>query len=165
MTRRRRGGDKITAEFAFRLYDEQGFPLDLTELMARERGLAVDLAGFKTLMEEQRERARGAQKREKISIRNTQSATIDTNFVGYETSISAAKVFSVLNAVDRDGVVVDVSPFYAEMGGQVGDTGVIVDVTGNRFPVKNTVRSDRAICTALQPRRARRWRGDHFRGR
>src|SRR5213082_2841227 len=61
-----RGASTISGAFAFRLYDEQGFPLDLTELMARERGLAVDVAGFERLMEEQRERARGSQKKQKI---------------------------------------------------------------------------------------------------
>ena len=58
---------RITGEFAFHLYDEQGFPLDLTELMARERGLTVDMAGFEKLMEEQRARARKAQKKEAIT--------------------------------------------------------------------------------------------------
>ena len=59
---------QLTAAFAFKLYDEQGFPLDLTELMARERGLKVDTAGFETLMEAQRARARAAQKKEVITL-------------------------------------------------------------------------------------------------
>ena len=59
---------EISGAFAFKLYDEQGFPLDLTELMARERGLTVDTAGFEKLMEEQRARARAAQKKEVISL-------------------------------------------------------------------------------------------------
>ena len=54
-------------EFAFKLYDTYGFPLDLTELMARERGITVDVAGFEKLMEEQRERARAAQKKQEIT--------------------------------------------------------------------------------------------------
>src|SRR4029077_9967471 len=136
---------QISGEFAFKLYDTYGFPLDLTELMARERGLSVEVAGFKKLMEEQRTRARAAQKKEIVSVRNTKSTAIETKFVGYDVLTSPASVFSVLNAEDRDGVVVNVSPFYAEMGGQVGDTGVILDETGNAFPVKNTVRVDRAI--------------------
>jgi alanyl-tRNA synthetase len=145
-------GKTVMGEFAFRLYDTYGFPLDLTELLARERGLDVDRRGFEQMMLNQQLRARAAQKKETISIRNTKSTNIETKFVGYDVLTSAATVFSVLNAVDRDGVVVDVSPFYAEMGGQVGDTGVIVDVTGNRFPVKNTVREGRAIVLLCDPR-------------
>src|SRR4051794_10407602 len=63
-----KGGSTISGEFAFRLYDEQGFPLDLTELMARERGLAIDTAGFEKLMEQQRTRARAAQKKSAIEL-------------------------------------------------------------------------------------------------
>ena len=144
-------GNTVMGEFAFKLYDTYGFPLDLTELMARERGLEVDRHGFEQMMLNQQLRARAAQKKETISIRNTKSTDIDTKFVGYDALTSSATVFSVLNAVDRDGVVVDVSPFYAEMGGQVGDTGVIVDATGNRFPVKNTVREGRAIVLLCNP--------------
>ena len=142
---------EISGEIAFKLYDTYGFPLDLTELMARERGLTVDVAGFEKLMDQQRNRARKAQKKETISIRNTKSTDIDTKFVGYDALTSSARVFSVLNALDRDGVVVDVSPFYAEMGGQVGDTGVIIDTTGRRFPVKNTVREGGAIVLLCKP--------------
>jgi alanyl-tRNA synthetase len=144
-------GKTVMGEFAFKLYDTYGFPLDLTELLARERGLEVDRRGFEQMMLNQQLRARAAQKKETISIRNTKSTDIDTKFVGYDALTSSATVFSVLNAVDRDGVVVDVSPFYAEMGGQVGDTGVILDATGNRFPVKNTVREDRAIVLLCNP--------------
>jgi len=142
---------RVPASFAFRLYDTYGFPLDLTELMARERDLSVDTEGFQLLMDQQRSRARAAQKKEIISVRNTKSTNIETRFVGYDVLTASAKVFSVLNALDRDGVVVNVSPFYAEMGGQVGDSGVIVDITGNRFPVKKTVWSGRAIVLLCDP--------------
>src|SRR5438067_9357057 len=73
----------IEADFAFRLYDTYGFPIDLTELMARERGLTVDVAGFEKLMEEQRERARKAQKKDLIEIANIQPLWGPTQFVGY----------------------------------------------------------------------------------
>jgi alanyl-tRNA synthetase len=135
----------------FELYDTYGFPFDLTELMARERGLTVSGRGFQRLMDEQRQRARAAQKKEIISLQHSKSTDIDTQFVGYDTLTASANVFNILNAIDRDGVVVDVSPFYPEMGGQVGDTGVIVDMTGNRFPVKNTVRKDKAIVLLCDP--------------
>src|SRR5207244_8364655 len=80
-----RGGraPQISGALAFRLYDEQGFPLDLTELMARERGLTVDKAGFEKLMDEQKARARAAQKKEVISISQIETTT-PTKFVGYE---------------------------------------------------------------------------------
>src|SRR5206468_3171635 len=73
----------VSGELAFRLYDEQGFPLDLTELMARERGLTVDVTGFDKLMDEQRDRARKAQKKTRIVMSEVVSMP-STNFVGYE---------------------------------------------------------------------------------
>ena len=117
---------QISGAFAFRLYDEQGFPLDLTELMARERGLTVDVAGFESLMEEQRERGRAAQKKETIAVEGELKAA-PTKFFGYEFLEGEAMVDAVLpaNNTDEFNVIVDQTPFYAEMGGQVGDRGLL----------------------------------------
>jgi alanyl-tRNA synthetase len=112
----------LSGEFAFLLYDTYGFPLDLTELMARERGLTVDTAGFEKLMDEQRARARAAQKKEVISLSQIETTT-PTKFVGYETLETPAKVIEVVSLKDKTAVVLDTSACYAEMGGQVGDTG------------------------------------------
>ena len=110
------------AEDAFKLYDTYGFPLDLTELMARERGLTVDVSGFNKLMEEQKARARAAQKKQVIELSQVES-TVPTQFVGYEKLEAPAKVVEVVALKDKTAVILDTSPFYAEMGGQVGDTG------------------------------------------
>jgi alanyl-tRNA synthetase len=112
----------ISASFAFRLYDEQGFPLDLTELMARERGLAVDVEGFEKLMTEQRVRARAARKKQVIELSEVETKE-PTRFVGYDLLSTPAKVLEVVSLKDRTAVVLDASAAYAEMGGQVGDTG------------------------------------------
>jgi alanyl-tRNA synthetase len=114
----------ILATFAFKLYDTYGFPLDLTELMARERGLTVDTAGFEKLMEEQRARARAAQKKEVISVSQIETTT-PTKFVGYEKLEAEAKVLEVVSLKDKTAVILDTSVCYAEMGGQVGDTAEI----------------------------------------
>ncbi|XHR28085.1 MAG: alanine--tRNA ligase [Chthoniobacteraceae bacterium] len=111
----------IGGAFAFRLYDEQGFPLDLTQLLARERGLKVDVEGFDKLMNEQRERARAAQKREIISVSNIDAAP--TKFVGYDNLSAEATVLDVVEVKGKTAVILDTSVSYAEMGGQVGDTG------------------------------------------
>jgi alanyl-tRNA synthetase len=115
-------GREISGEAAFKLYDTYGFPLDLTELMARERGLTVDVAGFNKLMEEQKARARAAQKKQVIELSQVETTT-PTQFVGYENLDAPAKVLEVVGVKDKTAVILDVSPFYAEMGGQVGDTG------------------------------------------
>ncbi|MFO1499156.1 MAG: alanine--tRNA ligase [Verrucomicrobiota bacterium] len=112
----------ISGAFAFKLYDTYGFPLDLTELLARERGLSIDSAGFEGLMEEQRARARAAQKREVISVSQVEVQT-PTTFIGYDRLRGRAKVLEAVRLKDRLGVILDSTPLYAEMGGQVGDTG------------------------------------------
>jgi alanyl-tRNA synthetase len=117
-------GYDLPGRFAFKLYDTYGFPLDLTELMARERGLTVDTAGFEKLMDEQRARARAAQKKEVISLSQIET-TAPTKFVGYETLETPAKVIEVVSLKDKTAVILDTSACYAEMGGQVGDTGEI----------------------------------------
>ncbi|HEU6447039.1 MAG TPA: alanine--tRNA ligase [Verrucomicrobiae bacterium] len=132
-------GKTITGDFAFKLYDTYGFPLDLTELMARERGLTVDKVGFEKLMEEQRARARAAQKKEVISLSEIQTTT-PTKFVGYENLSIEGKVLEVVSLKDKTAVVLDASPFYAEMGGQVGDAGEISG-SGHLWRVSNTQKS------------------------
>jgi alanyl-tRNA synthetase len=112
----------ITGAFAFRLYDEQGFPLDLTQLMARERGLKVDRAGFDVLMEEQKAKARAAQKKTVIELSQVETKE-PTRFVGYDALETPATVLEVVALKDRTGVVLDASTCYAEMGGQLGDSG------------------------------------------
>jgi alanyl-tRNA synthetase len=115
----------IPGGFAFKLYDTYGFPLDLTELMARERGLTVDTIGFERLMEEQRDRARGAQKKQVIEL--SQIETKDpTHFLGYDHNHTGADVQEVVALKDKTAVVLNNSVCYAEMGGQVGDTGELI---------------------------------------
>ncbi len=115
---------ELSGEFAFKLYDTYGFPLDLTELMAREADLRVDTVGFKTLMEQQRERARAAQKKEVISV-SSLSSDAQTEFIGFDQLNADATVLEVVEEKKRTGIVLDRSPFYAEMGGQVGDVGTL----------------------------------------
>ena len=129
-------GKEFSGEFAFKLYDTYGFPLDLTELMAREAGLQVDNVGFEKLMTEQRERARAAQKKEVISV-SSLSTDASTEFVGFEEAASTAKVLEVVEDEKRTSVVLDRSPFYAEMGGQLGDTGTLT-LDGREWKVVDT---------------------------
>jgi len=126
----------ISGAFAFKLYDTYGFPLDLTELMARERGLKVDVAGFNALMEEQRDRARKALKRTVIELSQIETAA-PTQFVGFDSLHAEAKVLEVLEIKDRMAVVLDTSACYAEMGGQVGDTGELTG-GGQIWRIANT---------------------------
>jgi alanyl-tRNA synthetase len=112
----------ISGAFAFRLYDEQGFPFDLTELMGRERGLSIDKQSFESLMGEQRSRARAAQKKTAIELSQSDGGAI-TNFLGYDHDHTGADVVAVTPANDKLAVVLNNSVCYAEMGGQVGDTG------------------------------------------
>jgi alanyl-tRNA synthetase len=129
----------LSGASAFGLYDTYGFPLDLTELMARERGLTVDVEGFNKLMEEQRTRARAAQKKEVISLSQIETTT-PTKFVGYETLETTAKIVEIVGLKEKTAVILDTSACYAEMGGQVGDTGEL-SAGGSLWRIVNTQKS------------------------
>lgn len=123
----------ISAEFAFKLYDTYGFPIDLTLLLVEERGLSLDMEGFERLMEEQRQRARAARKKEIVRALEI-STTVETQFVGYEQDSCPAKVMEVHEQDGNLFVITDRTPFYAEMGGQVGDEGTL-EIKGEEYSV------------------------------
>jgi alanyl-tRNA synthetase len=133
------GSQEIPGDFAFQLYDTSGFPLDLTELMARERGFQVDHAGFEQLMEQQRSRARAAQKKEIIELSQIETVQ-STDFVGYETLHSDAKVLEVVSLGDKTAIILDKTPAYAELGGQVGDFGLL-ESGANVWTINQTSKS------------------------
>src|SRR5580700_7055194 len=115
-------GSVIPGDVSFKLYDTFGLALDEQEDMARQYGTSVDIPGFNAEMEKQRTRARASWKgADKTQINPVYQTLPKTEFVGRETLESEAKVLAVL----EDGIVLDRTPFYAEAGGQVGDTGVL----------------------------------------
>jgi alanyl-tRNA synthetase len=146
-----RTGKTIPGFDAFRLYDTYGFPVDLTADIARERGLAVDMAGFEKAMNEQRERARAASQFEgKASISADLVQRLPpTQFLGYGAlDADALNVVGILRGgrdVSELGdgeeatLILDATPFYAESGGQVGDTGLLSNADGE-FVVTDTVK-------------------------
>ncbi len=135
------GSDRsLSGAFAFQLYDTFGFPIDLTELLARERGLTVDTAGFDKLMDEQKQRAREAGQKNKQVVSVSEIETKDaTKFLGYDALETDAKVLEVVAMKDKTAVVLDSSVCYAEMGGQIGDSGQII-IGANAFPISSTTK-------------------------
>lgn len=132
-----RGDRKVLpGDFVFKLYDTYGFPLDLTELMAREQGLEIDREAFEELMEAQRARARAAQKKEIIELSELESSA-PTEFVGYDAEETPAKVLEVLEIKQKAAVLTDRTVCFAEMGGQVGDRGEM-DCGGRLWLVADT---------------------------
>jgi len=121
----------VPADAAFLLYDTFGFPLDLTQLLARERNMTVDVAGYEQLMAGQKQRAREARKSHAQEALGETFGSA-TDFVGYHDWSSDAGVV----AVSEHGIVLDRSPFYAEMGGQVADQGTLV-IGGERYHVSD----------------------------
>ncbi|MCX8010705.1 MAG: alanine--tRNA ligase [Ignavibacteria bacterium] len=116
----------ISGADAFKLYDTYGFPLDLTELMAREIGLSIDKERFDELMDEQRDRSRESGKSIEapslMKLITSEKHISETEFTGYDELSSQAKVISKID----DFLILDRTPFYGEAGGQVGDTGEII---------------------------------------
>ena len=149
-------GKTIGGEDAFQLYDTYGFPLDLTELMALERGLKVDKAGFEELMNQQRQRARASQKTTSFAITLTDTELPETEDIHkYRTDSFDARIVGWIDSdgfenqgrIETDtevGIILDKTCFYAEAGGQVGDCGYLKSQTG-QFIVENTTKVGNCI--------------------
>ena len=123
------GQTEIAGEKAFTLFDTYGFPLDLTELICRENGLTVDEAGFNAEMQKQKERARNAAQVETGDWVVIDDSTTEQQFVGYDYTEYTCHIVKYREVKQKKGVVFeaifDQTPFYGEMGGEVGDSGVI----------------------------------------
>lgn len=145
---KKEGKTVIPGGEAFRLYDTYGFPLDLTQLIAEELGMTVEVDNFNRLMEEQRDRARASGRfvmAEKSRDWEILSDTAHSQFLGYEYLRSAAKLCQWNEDEHFYKLVFDRTPFYAESGGQVGDIGLL-RADGEEFPVVNTIKDhDRII--------------------
>jgi len=122
---------QFSGDIAFELYDTFGFPIDLTELLCSERGLQVDMPRFEKLMHEQQERSRAAQKSTVVRALDISTEAV-TEFVGFETDTCEATILEIHPQEDALFVITDKTIFYAEMGGQSGDTGTLngIPVTG-----------------------------------
>jgi alanyl-tRNA synthetase len=134
----------VKGENAFVLYDTYGFPLDLTELILREHGLSVDKDGFEVEMQKQKERARNAAAVETgdwIILKEG-----ETEFVGYDETKAVAHILRYRLVKQKSAtyyqIVLDKTPFYAEMGGQVGDSGTLTGSNGKKIPVFDTKREN-----------------------
>jgi len=140
-------GSEVPGELVFTLHDTYGFPTDLTQDIARERGLTLDMAGYEDAMNAQRERARAAGKFKQDYTGNIELEG-STEFLGYAATEAAGKVVAILKDGERvetleegeaAAVVLDRTPFYAESGGQVGDSGYLQAGSG-RFEVADCVK-------------------------
>ncbi|MGD7653445.1 MAG: alanine--tRNA ligase [Verrucomicrobiales bacterium] len=118
-------GATVSGEVAFELYDTFGFPIDLTQLLCSERGLKVNMTRFEELMDEQRERARAARKSDVVRALDI-ATDAATGFIGFEESECRCTVLEIHNQDDLAFVITGRTPFYAEMGGQMGDTGQMI---------------------------------------
>ncbi len=139
----------FSGEVAFKLYDTYGFPLDLTQDMLREKGIALDLKGFEAKMQEQREKSKANWKGSGDSVAKGEFKQLkekcgENEFVGYDTTQIKTKVlalldkdFQLVDSIKEEGwVYLEKTPFYAESGGQVGDKGILKDSKSNEVKAK-----------------------------
>ncbi len=146
-------GNTVPGDVVFKLYDTYGFPVDLTADIARERDLKIDTHGFEVHMEAQRERARAASNFGVDATANIKTKAV-TKFLGYTEQSAQASIAELyidgasvdtINAGQSGVVVLDQTPFYAESGGQVGDTGQITTNDGTLADVLDTQKTDQAF--------------------
>ena len=121
-------GSEIQGKDAFKLYDTYGFPLDLTQLMAEERKMTVDIDGFDVEMKNQKELAKSGQKFEMDNLDlkwNLETKSSHSIFVGYENESISSKIINHAESGGDIIIILENTPFYSESGGQIGDTGII----------------------------------------
>ena len=141
------GKKEISGKEAFTLYDTYGFPLDLTELILKEKGMALDHKGFEVEMEAQKTRARNAAAVEATDWNILLEGVTDTKFVGYDSATAVCRI-ARWRRVKQKGreffqIILDTTPFYGEMGGQVGDRGTLTDnKTGEVIEIYDTKREN-----------------------
>ena len=124
----RTSGSEINGKDAFKLYDTYGFPLDLTQLMAEERKMTVDIDGFDVEMKNQKDLAKSGQKFEMDNLDlkwNLETKSSHSIFVGYENESISSKIINHAESGDDIIIILENTPFYSESGGQIGDTGII----------------------------------------
>jgi alanyl-tRNA synthetase len=135
----------ISGEEAFVLYDTYGFPPDLSDLIAREKGFRIDHQAFEKELERQKERSRNATSSQEGDW-NEVSPYIGTEFTGYEGTESQARIvrYRTVRTKNKElfHIVLDKTPFYAESGGQVGDTGVLISESGEKIEIINTLKEN-----------------------
>jgi len=158
---KKRGGKVLSGEVAFKLYDTFGFPLDLTQDIIKDEGIEVDIAAFEAAMGVQREKSKAAWKGtgdERVAgvYLKLASDGISSRFVGYDSTTAKSKVTAIISAGEPTGsagvgdeveVVTEETPFYGEMGGQVGDTGTITADNGLMIEITDAARPSDHIIT------------------
>ena len=138
----------IDGNFAFELFDTFGFPIDLTQLMAAEKGINVDMDGFKANLEEQKNRSRKAAEKANGDWVVVNESEQPTEFVGYTDMCCESHILRFREVVTKKQkhfeIVLDRTPFYAEMGGQVGDKGTLTS-DDETIPIINTVKENNLV--------------------
>jgi alanyl-tRNA synthetase len=149
------GSKQISGADVFRLYDTYGFPVDLTNLIAQERGYTIDMPGFEALMQEQQDRSREATKKN-FNVNLMADVNLDelvkdakSEFTGYETIRNPARIIGLKHVGSERYVLLDRTPFYVESGGQVDDTGVI-KTTEVALPVVDLVKINEKVVHVVE---------------
>ena len=145
---RKQKAERIDGSFAFELFDTYGFPVDLTQLLASEKGMSVDMEGFQKDLEMQKQRSRAAAAVETEDWIELIKSEKPTEFVGYDTLTCESKIVKYRKVLSKGKsyyqIVLEKTPFYAESGGQMGDTGILENIN-DQIEIVNTLKENNLI--------------------